>query len=268
MNNKMWLGTELYSGSFGLNYTQTDINNLISLSVDVGLNKIDTAECYGTESIIGNAIENLRHKFILATKFGHSFKKNQKYNTFDKNSVEKQLYNSLKSLKTDFIDIYYFHSGDNEEFNNQELWSFLQTKKKNGIIKELGLSLQHSLVVNNDYKQLELLNQYGISVVQTVLNLFSRQSLDFVIPFCKKNQIKILGRMPLAKGLLSGKYSENHIFNETDQRSQSSVFNNKVLKKKHSVKKSLEWVAPKVDGVIIGSKNIKQLSENFTLINQ
>ena len=267
--NKMWLGTELYSGSYGIKYKQYDIDNIISMSEEIGINKIDTAECYGTEELIGLAIKNKRNRFTLATKFGHSIINGGKNNSFDKRSVEKQLNNSLFSLNTDYIDIYYFHSGDNSDFQNDELWSFLQKKKRDGVIRELGLSIQHSLVVNKDYSQLELLKDYKISIVQTVLNLFSKQSLEYVVPFCKKNKLQILGRMPLAKGLLSGNYSKGHIFKNDDQRSKSIEFNNNILvNDSYSVKESLEWVSSKVDGVVIGSKNKKQLLENFSIINK
>jgi len=268
MNNKMWLGTELYSGSYGIKYNQSDINNIISLCIELGIDKIDTAECYGTESLLGEAIIKKRDKFTIATKFGHSFVNGKKYKSFDRLSVEKQLYNSLKLLKSDFIDIYYFHSGNNENFKNEDLWNFLLKKKEKGIIKELGLSFQHSLVIEQNYEQLELLNDFGITIVQTVLNMFSKQSLDYVIPYCKKNKIKILSRMPLAKGLLSGKYEENHMFDKNDQRSQNKKFNLNILKEKnHSVQKSLEWVSNKVDEIVIGSKNQQQLIQNFNLIN-
>lgn len=268
MKNKMWLGTELYSGSYGVQYNQNDINNIISLCVELGIDKIDTAGCYGTENLIGEAITKKRDKFTVATKFGYSFVNGKKYEAFDRLSVEKQLYNSLKMLKSDFIDIFYFHSGNNESFKNEDLWEFLLKEKEKGIIKELGLSLQHALVINQNYEQLKLLNDFGITVVQTVLNLFSKQSMDYVIPYCKKNKIKILGRMPLAKGLLSGKYQEDHVFSQNDQRSQDKSFNQNILKeKKHNVKKSLKWVTHNVDEIVIGSKNQQQLIQNFNLIN-
>ena len=134
--NKMWLGTELYSGSFGKRYTYTDLKTIVDYCADVGLNKIDTAECYGNEppveEMLGAALFGKREKFIIATKFGHHYENGQKVENFSLPFVRKQLETSLKKLKTDFIDIYYFHSGGNEGFENDKLWEFLNGMKKKG----------------------------------------------------------------------------------------------------------------------------------------
>ena len=271
--NKMWLGTELYSGSFGKRYTYTDLKTIVDYCADVGLNKIDTAECYGNEppveEMLGAALFGKREKFIIATKFGHHYENGQKVENFSLPFVRKQLETSLKKLKTDFIDIYYFHSGGNEGFENDELWGFLNGMKKKGVIRELGLSLKHSLVIDKDNKQIDKAKDYGVTIVQTVLNLFSQQSLEYVIPFCKLNGIKVLGRMPLAKGLLSGKYTKDHKFDDTDQRSTNrSLFQTIIVSHQDvTVKEALVWSKNNVDEIVVGSKNINQLEENFYLLN-
>ena len=55
MSNRMWIGTELYNGSFGKFYKQNDIDNILSFADEIGVDKIDTAECYNVEKIIGNS---------------------------------------------------------------------------------------------------------------------------------------------------------------------------------------------------------------------
>ena len=79
--NKMWLGTELYSGSFGKKYTQNELHNILDYCIDIGLDKIDTAECYGVdipvEKMLGEALFNKRDKFFVATKFGHHYNNKQ-----------------------------------------------------------------------------------------------------------------------------------------------------------------------------------------------
>jgi aryl-alcohol dehydrogenase-like predicted oxidoreductase len=269
MNNKMWLGTELFNGSFGKKFTQKSVSTIISYASEIGLNKIDTAECYGVEELLGNAINNKRKDFKIATKFGHVFKGHEKIHAFDLKSVKAQLDNSLKLLKTDYIDLYYFHSGSNHEFNDDLVWEYLIKMQKKGKIIDLGLSLQHSLVIDNDYMQLEMAKEIGISTVQTVLNIHSNQSLKHVIPYCKSESIKVLGRMPLAKGLLTGKYSENHQFEATDQRAKTDILNRKIINENRnfSAEKALRWCMNYVDEVVVGSKNIHQLKENFNAVN-
>ena len=70
--------------------------------------------------------------------------------------------------------------------------------------------MKHQLVENNDLKQVYSAKNYGITKVQTVLNLFTKNSLKELIPYCNENQITVYGRMPLAKGLLSGKYHDKN----------------------------------------------------------
>ena len=62
--------------------------------------------------------------------------------------------------------------------------------KKNGVIGNLGLSLQHNLVMKEDYYQVNQAKEFGINVVQTVLNKFSQDSLSYVVPFCKENNLE------------------------------------------------------------------------------
>ena len=272
--NKMWLGTELYSGSFGIKYTQNELHTIIDYCIDIGLDKIDTAECYGVdiplEKLLGEALLNKRDKFFIATKFGHHYNNKQQIENFSLTNVKKQLESSLRNLKTDYIDIYYFHSGGNSEFDNDELWGFLNKMKTKGIIRELGLSLKHSLVTNKDNAQINKAKEYGITIVQTVLNLFSQQSLEYVVPFCKKNNIKVFGRMPLAKGLLSGKYCKDHKFDGSDLRSADQSQAEKIISahKNVTVKEALDWSNNLVDEIVIGSKNKEQIMDNVTIINQ
>jgi len=269
MTNKMWLGTELYNGCFGKYFAQNKVNEIIGYAADIGIDRIDTAECYGVEENIGIAIKNKRSKFKIATKFGHDLQSVNKINAFDLSSVKKQLNNSLNLLQTDYIDLYYFHSGSNFEFKNDEVWEYLMNMQEKGVIGELGLSLQHALVINKDYHQVKMVKDYGITTIQTVLNMHSKGSLEYVIPFCKKNNIKILGRMPLAKGLLSGKYRSNHIFDESDQRSKSTVLNQNIINnnKKITTKEALKWCLEYADEIVVGSKNSSQILENYNAIN-
>ena len=269
MPNNMWMGTELYNGSFGKVYTQNDLDEILSYAIDIGANKIDTAECYNMEKHIGRSLKKNKNRFKIATKFGHEFRNGDKISSFNLKSVKSQLEHSLKYLNINHIDLYYFHSWSNIEFNNEEVWSYLIDMKKKGVIGNLGLSLQHNLVMKEDYYQVNQAKEFGINVVQTVLNKFSQDSLSYVVPFCKENNLKVFGRMPLAKGLLTGKYKKNHIFNDNDQRSKSEKLNKEIISsnKADNYESALLWCSEHVDEVVIGSKNKNQLLQNFQTIN-
>jgi len=249
------------------------------LAEDYGINHLDTAECYGnhlSEKLIGNTLNN-RDKWFIASKFGHQYSNGGiKTDSFDLKSVENQLHKSLNALKTSYLDIYYFHSGDDQQFNNDKIWTFLNKQVEAGKIRFLGLSFKHHLVHNNKFFQINQANNYNIQIVQTVYNYISQESKENLIPLCRDMNIDVIGRMPLAKGLLTGKYESNNDFNKNDSRLMTPEFNNRAFAK---IKKKLshisndkfsQWAiywtifSGTVDATVVGCKNKKQLISNIS----
>src|SRR4051812_13907583 len=107
------MGTWQFGGEWGMEFTQAQVTPLFRRAVELGINLIDTAECYGdhlSERFIGQAIRELgagaREKFILATKFGHHFVAPfQRTEPRSGPDVAVQLEASLKALQTDYIDL-------------------------------------------------------------------------------------------------------------------------------------------------------------------
>ena len=268
-NSRVVLGTEVFSGDWGIKYTASDIEKILNTALKYKIIEIDTASSYGqnhfVEKLIGNALSGNRHLFSIASKFNI----NQSGNNIGLpittiSDLKKDLHDTLKNLRTDYLDLYYFHSGTDEFFFQDEIWKYLNEMVKNGVIKKLGLSLNHGLVKSKSNKQLVKAKEYGISVVQTVLNFISNESLDFVIPYCKKNDIKVYGRMPLAKGLLSGKYNSSSIFSINDPRSKDLLLTRKILTKINEEKNvnidwAIKWALNHVDKIIVGTKSEEQI---------
>ncbi|MHB8133123.1 MAG: aldo/keto reductase [Anaerolineaceae bacterium] len=210
------VGTWQFGGEWGLNYTQPRVDRILHRAKELGINLIDTAECYGdhtSEQFIGNAIKGQRQDWILASKFGHKFHANfDRTNHFDPASVTQQLEDSLRALQTDYLDLYQFHSGSNEHFNNSELWETLSKLKQAGKIHHVGLSVSP----NTNLYQVEKASQNGIDVVQVVYNRLDRQAEDEILPSCIQQDLGVLARVPLASGLLSGKYKPGDRFTNPD----------------------------------------------------
>jgi aryl-alcohol dehydrogenase-like predicted oxidoreductase len=153
--------------------------------------------------MIGRAIRGGRESWVLATKFGHlfhrDFERTQHYSAAD---VREQLEASLRALGTDYVDLYQFHSGSNESFDQPELWEMLRDQVKLGKIRHLGLSVSP----NDNIYQVSKASETGIRTVQVVYNRLDQQPEEAVLPSCMAQDLGVLARVPLASGLLSGKY--------------------------------------------------------------
>jgi len=275
------LGTFQFGGEWGKQFVQKEIDLIAAAAADRGINFIDTAECYGdhqVESLIGKAISNNREHWIVATKFGH------KYNGFmDRSSdwspegVTKQLEESLKALKTDHIDLYQFHSGGNEYFDQDELWKVLNKHVNSGKIRFLGISMQHSAVMNDDLYQVKSAKKVNASIVQVVYNRLSRDAERLLLPYCEKNRLGVIARIPLARGFLSGKYSNKSYFASNDLRSKQDkedrlrmikeveeIKKNELPKNINMVQYALKWILKHsaINSCVVGCKDVKQLIEN------
>ena len=152
------IGSEQFCGNWGEDYTQNKVDQILGAAEGLGINFIDTAGSYGnhlSESFIGRSIKRRREHWVVSSKFGYYYQKNIKIRDFSVASVRKQLESSLRALCTDYIDIFFFHSGSNHEFINDELWYYLNNQVRAGTIKALGLSISHKYIQRADYTQLD-----------------------------------------------------------------------------------------------------------------
>lgn len=215
------VGTWQFGGEWGRSYSQEEANAVLARAKEVGINLIDTAECYGdhlSERLIGGYLKgDRREDWVLATKFGHHFnalfERDQLWSAED---VRKQLDASLSALGTDYIDLYQFHSGSDEAFDNDELWTMLDKQVQAGKIRYLGISIGS----NDNLHQTSGASKVGASAVQVVYNRLDRKPEERVFPSCLEQDLGVLARVPLASGYLSGKYRPDAVFDATDTRSR------------------------------------------------
>jgi myo-inositol catabolism protein IolS len=268
---KIILGTEVFSGAWGLSFSEKKVDQIIQKAFENNIKEIDTSPSYGkllhqVESLIGKSIKNHRSKLIINTKFSNQILGSNNYQSQLRIShLQKSIDLSLKALKTDYIDNLFFHSGADTEFFYDDLWYHLNSLKKKGIVKNLGVAIKHDLVKKNHLSQIKIFKEYQISMVSTVLNMYSQESLKILIPFCKKNKLTVYSRMPLAKGLLSGKYTYGHKFSPEDPRSKNYIFTNKILRfvkknKKIDANSAIKWAIEHSDKTILSFKNIEQIN--------
>jgi aryl-alcohol dehydrogenase-like predicted oxidoreductase len=213
------IGTWQFGGEWGKNFEQAEVDRMFERAREVGINLIDTAECYGdhlSERLVGRAIARDREKWIVATKFGHKFHGHM--NRTDERSaadVQKQLEESLGSLRTDYIDIYQFHSVRDSEFLNDALWKILWQAKQAGKIRHIGNSISSGI---DGSPQADASTRAEVEVIQVVYNRLERKPEEKVFASCQRQDLGVLARVPLASGFLSGKYRPGASFVAGDVR--------------------------------------------------
>ena len=216
------LGTWQFGGEWGKDFSQDEADRMLGRAKDLGINLIDTAECYGdhtSERLIGNylAARGGRADWVIATKFGHHFKGlNDRDTVYDPADVVKQLDGSLRALRTDYVDVYQFHSGSDEQFNTPGLWETLSEQKRLGKVRHLGISISST---RENLNQVEAAPRVGAQVIQVLYNRLERGPEQRVLPACRRLDLGVLARVPLASGYLSGKYKPGATFTATDVRS-------------------------------------------------
>lgn len=264
-------------GSWGKQFEQSEVDGMLQAARALGINLIDTAECYGdhlSETLVGNAVHKERDKWIIATKYGHNPNGPHNPNAhWTATEVKKQLEASLKALRTDYVDLYQFHSGNDEAFNNDELWGMLEKQVAAGKVRHLGISIGS----NDNLYQTDASTRIDCGAIQVVYNRLNRKPEERVLASCIKQDLGVLARVPLASGYLSGKYRPGARWPEGDIRHQRDPEqSDNILRKVDEIKKSevpegvnmaswaLAWCLkhPAVTCVIPGCKDIEQVKIN------
>jgi aryl-alcohol dehydrogenase-like predicted oxidoreductase len=215
------VGTWQFGGEWGVNFTQEQVDAILDAAADGGINFIDTAECYGpdhlSEKLVGDHLSRRdRSKWIVATKFGHHFNSfMNRTDDFSVAGVRAQLEASLKALRVEAIDLYQFHSGADELFRNEKLWAMLAEQKRAGKIRHLGISI----LQKGSEPQAREAARFGAETLQVFYNRLDRRPEQLFFPSPRENNLGIIGRVPLASGLLTGKYKAGATFAANDVRS-------------------------------------------------
>jgi aryl-alcohol dehydrogenase-like predicted oxidoreductase len=202
----------------------------IEASVDHGMTSIDTAPIYGfglSEELVGKAIKGKRSGVQILTKCGMSWSgkngefffksKDNSGNSVDiykysgKESVLKECENSLRRLRTDYIDLYQVHWPDTTT-PVEETMEALSILQKQGKILAGGVSNYSREWMN------EALKTFSVATNQVAYSMVNRDIEKEVMPFCLEHNIGIIAYSPLQRGLLAGKIKKDHHFSEGDTR--------------------------------------------------
>lgn len=272
------IGTWQFGGEWGKQFSESEVASILGQAKEVGINFIDTAECYGdhkAEALIGAYMKSQsREDWVIATKFGHQFHQNfERTNHWSSDEVIRQLEASLRALQTDYVDLYQFHSGQNKYFDNDELWTALDKQVEAGKIRNLGLSIGKS----TNLHQTEAASDRNIKAIQLVYNRLDRKPEQDVLSSCTEQGLGVIAREPLASGFLTGKYKQGAEFKDDDirHRTEREVRDAKIREverlKEHEMPAhmdisqwALAWCLkhPAITCVIPGCKSPEQVRHN------
>ena len=175
--------------------TNFDSIRTIHAAIDEGINFFDTAEIYAggrSEKVLGKAVSGRRQDIVIGTKASSKHLSRQK--------LIRACEASLRRLRTDYIDLYYIH-GPNPQIPISETLKTLEKLKAEGKIRAIGVS-------NFRRKDLqELLTCGQIEVNQLPYSLLWRAIEYEILSFCRENEVGVTCYSPLAKSLLTGKFS-------------------------------------------------------------
>jgi aryl-alcohol dehydrogenase-like predicted oxidoreductase len=197
----------------------SDVRNAfrtIQAATDHGINLIDTAPAYGfglAEEIVGRAVapNGRRNRILIATKCGLEWQGNKVRRNASPSRIREEIDESLRRLRTDYIDIYQLHWPD-PAVPIEESAAALAKLLQEGKIRAIGVS-------NLDRDQIERFRQAApLRTAQPPYNLFEREIETGVLPYAQKTGLVVLAYGALCRGLLSGRMSAATRFDGDDLR--------------------------------------------------
>lgn len=282
--SELGFGTWAIGGDWGKNNDEESIKGLHK-AMDAGVNFFDTADVYGTghsEDLLAKATKGKEDKIHIATKFIRLGDINDPANYSEK-QITTYVENSLHRLNRETIDLYQIHCAPLEMLKNTDIFPILEKLKKEGKIRSYGVSIE------SDEEGLYVLENTNASALQVIFNVLRQKPLKELFPKAQEKGVGILARVPLASGLLTGKFSENHTFESDDHRHYNKdgdafnvgeTFGGIPFEKGVELSREVSWIGDNhnsttraalkwvmqqqaVTSVIPGFKNVKQVEDNL-----
>lgn len=215
--SKLCLGTWGIGGAGWDSYSDESRMDAIKAALECGINFIDTAPAYNAgkaECYVGETLSKLkkRREVVISTKCGNKFVDGKYLRCGSKESILKQCDESLKNLKTDYIDIYLVHWPD-PDVELEETIDAVSTLKKEGKILHAGVS-------NFSKEQIEEAQKYcKIEAFQPQYSLADRKD-EKLIRWAYEQGLGIMTYGTLGGGILTGNYRKLRTFEQTDSRNR------------------------------------------------
>jgi aryl-alcohol dehydrogenase-like predicted oxidoreductase len=264
-------------------------DELVRLSLDAGVNFVDTADVYTngeSEKVLAQAIANLgsaRKDIVIATKaYGRTGPGRNDVGA-SRGHIMDAVEASLRRLRTDYIDLYQIHAADQVTPIEESLRA-LDTLVTQGKVRYIGCSNWYAWQIMKANGISEAKNLAKLDTLQAYYSIAGRDLEREIVPLLEDQRTGLLVWSPLAGGLLSGKFSRKH---QKPEDSRRSAFDFPIVDKERTWRildvlqpianahatsvatVALAWVLAKpfVTSVIIGAKRVDQLQQNLSAVD-
>ncbi|MEO0526698.1 MAG: aldo/keto reductase [Bacteroidota bacterium] len=208
------LGTWQVGGTWGSGFNDASAEKILNDAIDSGVNFIDTADVYesgASEAAVGRVVRNRNKEIYVATKCGRQINPHIDLN-YTPTVLRKYVEDSLRNTGLECIDLIQLHCPPTEVYYRPEIFELFDRLKDEGKIKALGISVEK---VEEALKGIEYPN---VSTVQIIFNMFRQRPKELFFEQVQKKDIGVIIRVPLASGLLTGKFSNDTVFEKDDHR--------------------------------------------------
>ncbi|WP_042461579.1 aldo/keto reductase [Neobacillus dielmonensis] len=281
-------GTWAIGGSWGKTNDEEALKAL-QYAIDQGVNFFDTADVYGnghSEDLLAKATKGKEDQIYIATKFCRQGDITDP-NNYSYETISSYCDASLKRLQREAIDLYQIHCPATEILRDGEVFHVLDRLQKEGKIRNYGVS------VESVEEGLICLEHPNVKALQVIFNIFRQKPLEELFPKAYEQGVGILARVPLASGLLTGKFTKEHVFEQDDHRRYNEsgesfnvgeTFAGVGFKNGVELADQLKWIGKgrpsmasaalrwildqkEVSCVIPGFKNVQQIDSNLQALD-
>ena len=256
----------------------------LNRAIDLGINFIDTADVYGdghSEQLIAQVRKARSEQLIIATKAGRRLNPHTA-SGYNRQNLTSFVERSLRNLETEALDLLQLHSPPSEVYDMPEVFGILDDLVQQGKIRFYGVSVERV------DEALKAITYPHVQSVQIIFNMFRLKPAEQFFAAAREHRVGILARVPLASGLLTGKFRPQTQFAANDHRNfnrhgesfdQGETFSGVdyetglqaveqlrplVPQGATMAEFALRWILmfPEVTSAIAGAKNPEQVEDN------
>ena len=283
--SEIGLGTWQVGGGWGKQFDPKIASQLLHAAFDQGVNFVDTADVYDgglSEAAVGKAVQERSEVIYVATKCGRRLQPHDPSGYTPKN-LRKFVEDSLRNTRLESLDLIQLHCPPSPVYDRDEVFGLFEDLIQEGKVAALGVSIERV------EEGIRAMDYAVVSSIQVIVNLFRQKPVEELFELAEAKNVGLIVRVPLASGLLSGKFNAQTTFEKEDHRffnregqafDKGETFSGvpldlgfaavEELKTHFSTEndlaaQALRWILmhPQVSTVIPGASTLAQVSQNI-----